>query len=80
MTKLLDPSNNKRVASYLARAVTRGDKGATAALEYEFPGEAQRIAEYSRVYHDPQAVGHDQLVKDVALWYEAAGDWLALEK
>jgi hypothetical protein len=72
----LDPINSKRVASYLAKSITRGDKAAIAALEAEFPGEARRIAEYTRMYHDPKAVGHDQIVNDVAAWYEAAGDWI----
>jgi hypothetical protein len=71
-----DPTENKRRALYLAKAVTRNDKSAIAALESEFPGEAKRIANYQKVYYDPSAPGHKEMVSDVAAWYETAGDWL----
>jgi hypothetical protein len=69
-------SDNKRRALYLAKAVTRNDKGAIAALESEFPGESKRIETYQKVYRDPAAPGHARMVNDVAAWYATAGDWL----
>jgi hypothetical protein len=73
---MTDATENKRRALYLAKAITRADKGAIAALESEFPGEAKRIETYQKVYHDPSAPGHKKMVDDVAAWYETAGDWL----
>ena len=76
MSPINNPSDNKRRALYLAKAITRNDKGAIRALESEFPGEAKRIAEYQKAYHTPTHPQHKQMVADVFSWYEAAGDWL----
>lgn len=72
-----DPTDNKRRAAYLARAITRGDKDAIKALESEFPGETKRIEEYRKAYYTPTHPEHQRMVKDVASWYEAAADWIS---
>jgi hypothetical protein len=76
MSPIQDPTDQKRRAAYLARGITRNDHGAIAALDREFPGEAKRIEEYRKAYHDHLHPNHKKMVEDVASWYATAGDWL----
>ena len=71
-----DPTDNKRRALYLAKAIVRHDEAAAECLESEFTGERNRIEGYRLAYHDPNHPEHSQVVAEVAEYYRIAGDWL----
>ena len=69
-------TDTKRRAKYLAKAITRNDKAATAVLESEFPGETKRVEGYRAAYYDHLHPDHQRVVDMVGELYTAAGDWL----